>query len=105
MIEPFRWLVEYSVWKIADDNHKGLRIDRNSYGRTREGNIVMDYSLIKRFLERLERTFQMERRYVFRHGKKTSDGLKNVQEITIAKIMVQNLADFCIGKNINTQLG
>jgi len=98
MIEPFRWLVEYSVWKIADDNHKGLRIDRNSYGRTREGSIVMDYSLIKRFLERLERTFQLERRYVFKYGKKTSDDMKSCQEITIGKIALSNLADFCIGK-------
>ena len=98
MIEPFRWLVEYSVWKIADDNHKGLRIDKNSYGRTREGSVVMDYSLIRRFLERLERTFQLERRYSFRHGMKTSDGLKSCQEITIAKISVQNLAYYCITK-------
>ena len=58
----------------------------------------MDYSLIKRFLEILERTFQQERRFEFRHGAKTSDGLKNVQEITVAKIMVQNLAEYCLGK-------
>ena len=58
----------------------------------------MEYSLIKRFLELLERNFQKERRYVFRHGAKTKDGLKSVQEITVARIMVQNLADFCIGK-------
>jgi CRISPR-associated protein Cas1 len=58
----------------------------------------MDYNLIKRFLELLERTFQKERRYDFRHGMKTSDGLKSCQEITIAKIAVQNLADFCLGE-------
>jgi hypothetical protein len=29
---------------------------------------------------------------------KTRDGLKNVQEITVAKIMVQNLAEYCLGK-------
>ena len=46
----------------------------------------------------LERTFQKERRYDFRHGAKTSDGPKSCQEITIAKIAVQNLADYCIGK-------
>ena len=32
------------------------------------------------------------------HGAITRDGLKSVQEITIAKILVQNLAEFCIGK-------
>ena len=99
MIEPFRWLVDYSVWKLTEAHTKGHRIDKKDYARTREGNIVMDYSLIKRFLERLERTFQMERRYEFRHGMKTVDGLKNVQEITIAKIVVQNLGEYCISKS------
>ena len=98
MIEPFRWLVDYSVWKLTETHTRGLGIDKSDYARTREGNIVMDYSLIKRFLERLGRTFQMERRYDFRHGMKTKDGLKNVQEITISKILVRNLADFCIDK-------
>ncbi len=60
----------------------------------------MDYRLIRRFLELLGRTFQKERRYAFRHGAKTRDGLKSCQEITIAKICVQNLADYCIGKFI-----
>jgi len=46
----------------------------------------------------LERTFQTKRRYAFRHGAKTTDGLKSYQEITIAKIAVQNLADYCINK-------
>lgn len=58
----------------------------------------MNDSLIKRFLEKLERTFQKERKYEFRHGVKTRDGLKNVQEITVAKIMIQNLAEYCLGK-------
>lgn len=60
--------------------------------------VVLDYNLIKRFLELLERTFQSERDYAFRHGAKTKDGLKSCQEITIAKTAVQNLADFCIAK-------
>ena len=49
-------------------------------------------------LELLWRTFQKEKRYDFKHGKKISDGLNNVQEITIAKIVVTNLSDFCIRK-------
>jgi len=98
MIEPFRWLVDYSVWKLTEAHTKGMRIVKSDYARTREGNIVMDYSLLKRFLELLERTFQKERRYDFKHGMKTSDGLKSCQEITIGKIAVSNLAEFCIGK-------
>jgi len=98
LIEPFRWLVDYSVFKLTNHSDTRKRIKLKEIAYTREGNVVMEYSLIKRFLELLERNFVKERRYVFKHGAKTKDGLKSVQEITIARIMVQNLADFCVGK-------
>ena len=44
-------------------------------------------SLLKPFVDNVE--IEVE---------KTKDGLKSVKEITVAKIMVQNLAEFCIGK-------
>ena len=51
---------------------------------------------IKRiFLEKLECTFQQTREYKFKGAKSKKNGLNNCQEITIAKIMVQNLADYC----------
>jgi len=100
MMEPFRWLVDYSVWKISDAKSRN-RISKKQYAYTREGIVVLEYDLIRKFLELLERTFQKERRYYYRHGAFTKDGLKSVQEITIAKIMVQNLADFCVGKSIS----
>jgi len=98
IIEPFRWLVEYSVYKLANSITTNQTIKLKDYAVTREGKVVMDYNLIRRFLEMLERAFQKERRYDFRHGAKTEDGLKSCQEITIAKIAVQNLAEFCISK-------
>jgi len=98
LIEPFRGIVDYSVYKIANHQDSRNRIKLKEIAYTRDGSIVMEYDLIKRFLELLERNFQKERRYEFRHGVKTKDGLKSVQEITIAKIMVQNLAEFCTGK-------
>jgi CRISPR-associated protein Cas1 len=98
MMEPFRWLVDYTVFKIANNKDHTQRIRLDEFAHTREGIIVMEYDLIKRFLELLERTFQQDRRYEFRHGAKTKDGLKNVQEITVAKIMVQSLAEYCLGK-------
>ena len=66
------------------------------YASTSDGTVVIEYSLIKRFLELLERQFQQERKYEFKHGVKTKNGLKSVQEITIAKIVVQNLSDYCV---------
>jgi len=97
MMEPFRWLVDYSVWKISDAKSKN-RISKKQYAYTREGIVVLEYDLIRKFLELLERSFQKERRYEYKHGASTQDGLKSVQEITIAKIMVQNLAEYCTGK-------
>jgi len=98
IIEPFRWLVDYSVFKIANNKEKRNRIKLKDYAHTKDGNIVIEYDLIRRFLELLERQFSQERKYDFRHGKKTINGLKSVQEITIAKSSVQNLAEFCICK-------
>lgn len=97
MIEPFRWLVDSTVLKFSDLNQVH-RIRLKDYTHTKDGFVVMDDSLIKRFLEKLERTFQQERKYEFRHGLKTSDGLKSVQEITIVKIVIQKLAGYCIRK-------
>ncbi len=98
VMEPFRWLVDCAVWKMSE-NKSAHRISKKQYTHTREGNVILEYDLIRKFLELLERTFQKERKYHYRHGAKTQDGLKSVQEITIAKIMVQNLAEFCIGKS------
>ena len=98
LIEPFRWLVDFSVWKIATSYD--IAPSKKQYASTKEGKVVMSYELIKNFLELLERTFQKERRYESRFGgAKTKDGLRSCQEITIAKICVQNLADYCIGKS------
>jgi CRISPR-associated protein Cas1 len=97
LMEPFRWLVDYAVWKLSDAKSSN-RISKKQYAHTRDGTVVLEYNLIRKFLELLERTFQKEKQYDYRHGKKTRNGLKSVQEITIAKIMIQNLAEFCSGK-------
>ena len=54
LIEPFRWLVDYSVFKIANNKEKRNRIKLKEYSYTKDGTIVIEYSLIKRFLELLE---------------------------------------------------
>lgn len=95
LIEPFRWIVEYSAYKIASDTNHQYRLRKNDYAWTREGRIILDSDLIRRFLELLERQFQAERLYKFKHGIKREDGFSMCQELTIAKIEVQNLGDFC----------
>jgi len=98
LIEPFRWLVDYTVFQIANHKDSRKRIRLKEFAHTREGNVVLEYDLTKRFLEMLEGNFQKEKLYEFRHGSKTKDGLKSCQEITITKIAIQNLADYCMGK-------
>ena len=90
IIEPFRWLVEYSVWKLANTKSK-QKIRLKNYVFTKNGNVVLDDGLIRRFLEVLERTFAMEREYEFKHGRKMKNGMSMCQEITIVKIQIQNL--------------
>ena len=96
LMEPFRWLVEYAVYKMANNQNSKQRIKRKEYTWTREGKIVMDSDLIRRFLELLERKFQSERLFRLKPGIKMRNGMSMCQEITIAKIAVQNLADFCL---------
>lgn len=100
LIEPFRWLVEYAVYKFAvEEPTHGRMIKNKEYAWTREGKIILDSGLIRRFLELLERIFQSERLFKFNHGMKRKDGMSMCQEITIAKIRVQVLAEYCMGKD------
>lgn len=99
-LEPFRWLVEYAVYKLAvDEPEHGRIIRKDDYTWTREGRIILDDSLVRRFLELLEKKSQSERPYSFKRGIKRDDGLSMCQEITIAKIHTQMLAYFCVRKN------
>ena len=98
MIEPFCWLIEHTVFQITNYKDSRKRIKLKKYAHRRDGNVVMEYNLSRRFLEMLERTFQKERQYEYRYGAKTKDELKSVQEITITKIAVQNLSYCCMDK-------
>ncbi|WP_415280824.1 CRISPR-associated endonuclease Cas1 [Candidatus Nitrososphaera sp. FF02] len=95
LIEPFRWLVEYAVYKVASDTNHNHPITRKEYAWTREGRIILDNDLIRRFFETLKRKFQSERLYRFNHGLRRKNGMSMCQEITIVKIYVQHLTDFC----------
>jgi CRISP-associated protein Cas1 len=99
LIEPFRWLVEFAVYKLAVEESKhGRSIRKEDHAHTRDGRVILDTNLIRRFLELLERKFQSDRPYAFKHGLKRQDGMSMCQELTIAKIHVQKLAEFGIGK-------
>ena len=86
------------MYKMAAPTNHGHPIRKRDYAWTREGKIILDSNLIRRFLELLSRKFDSERPYLSKHGLKRGDGLAMCQEITIAKINIQNFAEYCIGK-------
>ena len=87
--------MEYAIYKLASESHHSYPIRKGEYMWTSKGRIILDEGLIRRFLKLLERKFQSERLYEFRQGLKRNDGLSMRQEITIAKIEVNSLAEYC----------
>ena len=98
MMEPFRWLVDAAVSHVANTKDARHCIRVKDYAWTKDGQVVLSNETKRIFLEKLERNFQKEREYKFKHARSKKNGLNNCQEITIAKIAVQNLADYCKGK-------
>ncbi len=98
IIEPFRWLVESAVYHVGTTRDYLHKLRFKDFAWTKDGNVVLSNEIKRIFLEKLERVFHQEREYKFRFAKTKKNGLNNCQEITIAKIAVQNLADFCTGK-------
>ena len=99
MIEPFRWLVEKTVYRLGNAKNKKLQIKKNQYVKhDKSGMVLLDTELVKKFLEMLEVDFRKTREYERRNGMKKENGLCNCAEITIVKISIQNLAEFCIAK-------
>jgi CRISP-associated protein Cas1 len=99
MIEPFRWLVEKTVYRLGNAKNKKLQIKKEHYTKhAKSGMVLLDTELVKKFLEMLEVDFRKTREYDRRNGMKKENGLSNCSEITIAKITIQNLSNFCNGK-------
>lgn len=99
LIEPFRWLVEKTVYRLGNAKNKKLQIQKKHYYKhDKSGMVLLDTELVKKFLEMLEVDFRKTREYERKNGMKKENGLSNCTEITIAKITVQNLLDFCICK-------
>ena len=97
LIEPFRWLVDEAVLRMANTKDNRHKIRLKDYAYTKNGQVVLDYKLKQNFLEKLERLFQKERPYRLKQGRKRSDDLSMCQETTIMKTTVQDLADYCLG--------
>jgi CRISP-associated protein Cas1 len=99
VIEPFRWIVEKTVYRLGTAKNKKLKIKKNQYHKhDSSGMVLLDTELVKKFLEMLEVDFRKTREYNRKTGLRKENGMSNCSEITIAKISIQNLSGFCNGK-------
>lgn len=80
------------MYKFANFQRKGIR--KKDFAFTRDGFVVLDSTLIRRFLEYFERKLQSERPYKFKHGRKMKNGMSMCQEATIIKTIIQKLLIF-----------
>jgi len=96
LIEPFRWLVEKTVYRLGTAKNHKLQIKKNQYIKhAKSGMVLLDSELTKKFLEMLEVDFRNTREYKRQNGLRKENGMSNCSEITIAKLTIQNLSDFC----------
>ena len=99
LIEPFRWIVEKTVYRLGNAKNKKLQIQKKHYCKhSKSCMVLLDTELVQKFLEMLEVDFRKTREYARKNGMKKENGLSNCSEITIVKISIQNLSDFCNGK-------
>ena len=81
MIEPFRHLVERSVYQIKD------QIKRKDYAFSRDSIVVLSNELKKIYIDILSTILDRKRLYKGIHGvKRIKDDLQNMKESTIIKM-------------------
>ncbi|MDE2590997.1 MAG: CRISPR-associated endonuclease Cas1, partial [Patescibacteria group bacterium] len=87
MIEPFRHLVDRSVFEIQD------QILKKDYIYSREGIVVLSDELKQKYIELLSTIFDRKRDYKARTGIRRKDGYQRMEEITIMKMKCIELKD------------
>ena len=88
MIEPFRHLVERSVYDIQE------QIKRKDYAFSRDGIVVLSNDLKKRYMACLDGILNKKRLYKGIHGvKRIKDDLQNMKEITYIKTKCYELKE------------
>jgi CRISP-associated protein Cas1 len=80
MVEPFRHLVDRSIFEIQD------QIGKNDYAFSRQGIVVLSDKLKRNYLDLLSAIFDRKRDYKARTGIRRADGFQRMEEITIMKM-------------------
>lgn len=80
MIEPFRHVVDRSVFEIQES------ISKNDFIYSRDGIVVLSHDLRQKYIELLTAILDRKRDYKARIGIRRADGYQRMEEITIMKM-------------------
>lgn len=88
MIEPFRHIVDRSVFEVQHE------IKKSDYIFSRKGVVVLSDSLKSKYINLLSYVFDRRRDYKARLGIRRADGYQKMEEITIMKMKCLELRDY-----------
>lgn len=91
MIEPFRHIVDRSIFEIRDS------IRKRDYIFSRAGIVVLSDDLKKRYIDLLTSILDRKRDYKARTGIRRADGYQNMEEMTIMKMKCIELKEHVFG--------
>jgi len=98
MIEPFRHLVDRTVFQIRN------QIRKKDYTYSRQGIVVLSDELKSKYIELFSAEFDKKRDYKARGGVKRSDGYQSMEEITIMKMKCSELKEVIMRKAQSTAI-
>jgi CRISPR-associated protein Cas1 len=90
MIEPFRHLIDRSVFEIQDE------IRKKDYAFSRKGVVVLSNELKSKYIDLLASIFDRKRDYKALVGIRRADGYQRMEEITIMKMKCVELREHYI---------
>jgi CRISPR-associated protein Cas1 len=88
MVEPFRHLVDRSIFEIQE------HIGKNDYAFSRQGIVVLSDELKRKYIDLLSVIFDRKRDYKARTGIRRADGYQRMEEITIMKMKCIELREY-----------
>jgi CRISPR-associated protein Cas1 len=90
MIEPFRHLIDRSVFEIQDS------IRKKDYIFSRDGIVVLSDEIKKCYVDLLTSILDRKRDYKARTGIRRADGYQRMEEVTIMKMKCTELRDLLL---------
>lgn len=103
LVEPYRILAEATALEFSNTEERWNRLHKCfKLNEKRHYQIILDELCLKRFLETLSRKLNEKIMYASRYGNRgQKDKEVLTRESTVIKLQIEELANFCGGKNIS----